>query len=252
MGNGAQLHHGDASADTRRSFQQCRRLRALQWALRQEGRTSAPSVAAPTAAAGAPPPRRRCLRLGAFDLAPGHILGQALPSVVEKYQGGFYEIWARLFEHCRLHSTSTDLGGTQLTAVELVRYSPVDRHYPTAKELGTLDGIVISGSGEDAWDDKVPWLVELRAKIVEYDALRVKMSGFSFGPQVLLKVRAILTSHSLAPTSDSYRRSLSQLDVVAANDSIAGGYAGSGSRAGWLSRTQPARARDHRLHDSPD
>jgi hypothetical protein len=43
---------------------------------------------------------------------------------------------------------------------------------------------VISGSGEDSWND-TPWLVELRKKIVEYDALGVKMSGFSFAPQVL-------------------------------------------------------------------
>ena len=43
---------------------------------------------------------------------------------------------------------------------------------------------MISGSGEDSWND-TPWLVELRKKIVEYDASGVKMSGFSFAPQVL-------------------------------------------------------------------
>ncbi len=128
-------------------------------------------------------PLSATLRLGALDLSPKSLLTMQLPALAEKY-GGFYEIWEQLFEHARAFSTSVDLGGVHLQAIELVRYSPIDGHYPTAAELDCLDGLVISGSGEDSWNN-TPWLVELRKKIAEYDAAGVKMSGFSFAPQVI-------------------------------------------------------------------
>jgi hypothetical protein len=132
------------------------------------------------------------LRLGALDLSPKSLLATQLPSVAEKY-GGFYEIWEQLFEHARASSTSVDLGGVHLQAIELVRYSPLDGHYPTADELNELDGLVISGSGEDSWNS-TPWLVELRKMIAEYDAVGVKMSGFSFAPQVIAEALVRLLS----------------------------------------------------------
>ena len=44
----------------------------------------------------------RTLRLGAFDLAPAHVLADSLPSIVEKYGGGFFEIWTQVHavSHC--------------------------------------------------------------------------------------------------------------------------------------------------------
>jgi hypothetical protein len=96
-----------------------------------KGRPARPA-AAPAAAAST-----ATLRLGAFDLCPESLLAEQLPSLAEKY-GGFYEIWLQLFEHARASSTSVDLGGVALGEVELVRYSPVDGHYPTAEELATL------------------------------------------------------------------------------------------------------------------
>jgi hypothetical protein len=96
-----------------------------------KGRPARPA-AEPAAAAST-----ATLRLGAFDLCPESLLAEQLPALAEKY-GGFYEIWLQLFEHARASSTSVDLGGVALGEVELVRYSPVDGHYPTAEELATL------------------------------------------------------------------------------------------------------------------
>ena len=155
-----------------------RRLRAVSAALRRPA--AAPAPTATSVDDGAAP--SRSLRLGAFDLVSWR--ESSLPSIAERYGAGFFEVWEQLFEQARASSTSVDLGGVALRSVELVRFSPVEGHYPSAAELASLDGIVISGSGEDSWSD-TPWLVELRARLADYDAQQVRMSGFSFGPQVL-------------------------------------------------------------------
>lgn len=125
----------------------------------------------------------RTLRLASFDLGTDDLRWWA-PEILERYADGFYTMHQQLFEEVCQKSQPEDLGGVELQQVELVKYEPRKSHYPNDRELAELDGIVISGSASGAYDTD-DWLVQLKAVLNEYHQRRVRMSGFSFAPQIL-------------------------------------------------------------------
>lgn len=125
----------------------------------------------------------RTLRLASFDVGTEDLKWWA-PEILERYPGGFYEMHQQLFDQVCQESQPHDLGGVELESVDLVKFEPRLSHYPSDDELATLDGIVISGSAAGAYED-TDWLVKFRTVIQEYHQKQVRMSGFSFAPQIL-------------------------------------------------------------------
>lgn len=123
------------------------------------------------------------LRLASFDVGTDDLRWWA-PQVLDKYPNGFYEMHQKLFNHICEISTPEDLGGVKLSRIELIKYEPRKSHYPNNGELTSLDGIVISGSANAAYDND-NWVVQLRKVIQEYHHKKVRISGFSFAPQVV-------------------------------------------------------------------
>ncbi|MEM9152042.1 MAG: type 1 glutamine amidotransferase [Cyanobacteria bacterium P01_F01_bin.3] len=125
----------------------------------------------------------KTLRLASFDVGTDDLRWWA-PQILERYADGFYEMHQKLFDHVCAVSQSETLGGVTLSKVELIKYEPRKDHYPTEEELETLDGIVISGSANAAYDED-DWVVKLRKMIQKYHQQSVRMSGFSFAPQIV-------------------------------------------------------------------
>lgn len=125
----------------------------------------------------------KTLRLASFDVGTNDLRWWA-PQILKRYADGFYEMHQQLFDHVCAVSQSETLGGVALNKVELIKYEPRKDHYPTEKELETLDGIVISGSANAAYDED-DWVVKLRKMIQKYHQKSIRMSGFSFAPQIV-------------------------------------------------------------------
>ena len=125
----------------------------------------------------------KMLRLASFDVGTDDLRWWA-PQILERYPDGFYEMHQKLFNHVCNVSEPEDLGGVALSQVDLIKYEPRKGHYPTDKDLESLDGIVISGSANAAYDDD-EWVVKLRTVIQDYHQKSVRMSGFSFAPQIV-------------------------------------------------------------------
>lgn len=125
----------------------------------------------------------KTLRLASFDVGTDDLRWWA-PQILERYPDGFYEMHQKLFNHVCEVSQPEDLGGVSLKQVELIKYEPRKDHYPTAEELEKLDGIVISGSANAAYDED-DWVVQLRKVIQDYHQKSIRMSGFSFAPQIV-------------------------------------------------------------------
>ena len=123
------------------------------------------------------------LRLACFDVGTDDLRWWA-PIILERYPEGFFTMHQRLFQHVCDVSQPSDLGGVDLAGLDLIKYEPRQDHYPTDDELEQLDGIVISGSASGAYDTD-DWVIELRSRLVDYHQKRVRLSGFSFGPQIL-------------------------------------------------------------------
>jgi GMP synthase-like glutamine amidotransferase len=123
------------------------------------------------------------LRLASFDVGTDDLRWWA-PEILERYPDGFYEMHQQLFTDVCQQSQPDDLGGVELDGVELVKFEPRKFHYPSDEELTKLDGIVISGSASAAYDQD-DWVVRLRKVIQDYHQHRIKMSGFSFAPQIV-------------------------------------------------------------------
>lgn len=129
---------------------------------------------------------RQSLRLASFDIGTDDLRWWA-PDILERYPDGFYTMHQQLFEEVCQKSQPKDLGGVALQGVELVKYEPRKFHYPSDVELVDIDGIVISGSASGAYDVD-DWLVKLKAVLKEYHQQQVRLSGFSFAPQILAQV----------------------------------------------------------------
>ncbi|MEB3210570.1 MAG: hypothetical protein VKL39_04420 [Leptolyngbyaceae bacterium] len=125
----------------------------------------------------------RTLRLASFDIGTDDLRWWA-PQILDRYPDGFYEMHQKLFTHVCQVSKPEDLGGVELSHVELIKFEPRKSHYPTDEELADLDGIVISGSAAAAYDED-DWVVQLRTVIQEYHQKKIRMSGFSFAPQIV-------------------------------------------------------------------
>lgn len=125
----------------------------------------------------------KTLRLASFDVGTDDLRWWA-PELLERYPGGFYEMHQQLFDEACAKSTPGDLGGVALGSVELVKFEPRKFHYPTDAELANLEGIVISGSASGAYDTD-EWIVRLCEVIRDYHRRQIKLSGFSFAPQIV-------------------------------------------------------------------
>ncbi|MEM6256069.1 MAG: hypothetical protein AAF821_24415 [Cyanobacteria bacterium P01_D01_bin.156] len=125
----------------------------------------------------------KTLRLASFDVGTDDLRWWA-PQILERYPDGFYEMHQQLFTDVCTKSLPEDFGGVELTGVELIRFEPRKFHYPTEEELANLDGIVISGSANGAYDQD-EWVVRLRKEIQTYHEKKVRLSGFSFAPQIV-------------------------------------------------------------------
>ncbi|MGF1496520.1 MAG: type 1 glutamine amidotransferase [Elainellaceae cyanobacterium] len=125
----------------------------------------------------------KTLRLASFDIGTDDLKWWA-PEVLERYPGGFYEMHQQLFDEVCRHSQPEDLGGVELAAVELVKFEPRQFHYPSDADLETLDGIVISGTASGAYDPD-DWITRLKEVLRDYHQRQIKLSGFSFAPQIL-------------------------------------------------------------------
>ena len=123
------------------------------------------------------------LRLASFDVGTDDLKWWA-PEIMERYPGGFYEMHQQLFDQVCRESQPSDLGGVDLEAVELIKFEPRQGHYPSDGELENLDGIVISGSASGAYDQD-DWVLELQAVLRDYHQRQIKLSGFSFAPQIV-------------------------------------------------------------------
>ena len=106
------------------------------------------------------------------------------PELLDRYPGGFYEMHQQLFDEVCANSAPSELGGVALASIELVKFEPRKSHYPTDEDLASLDGIVISGSASGAYD-KDEWIVRLCEVIRDYHQRRIRLSGFSFAPQIV-------------------------------------------------------------------
>ena len=125
----------------------------------------------------------RMLRLASFDVGTDDLRWWA-PQILERYPDGFYDMHQQLFTDVCQKSLPKDLGGVELEGVELIKFEPRKFYYPSEEDLATLDGIVISGSASGAYDQD-DWVVRLREKIQDYHRAKVRLSGFSFAPQIV-------------------------------------------------------------------
>lgn len=123
------------------------------------------------------------LRLASFDVGTDDLRWWA-PEILDRYPDGFYDMHQQLFTDVCQTSQSEDLGGVALDSVELIKFEPRKDHYPSAAELSELDGIVISGSASAAYDQD-DWVVRLREMIQLYHQQQIRLSGFSFAPQIV-------------------------------------------------------------------
>ncbi len=123
------------------------------------------------------------LRLASFDVGTDDLRWWA-PEILERYPEGFYEMHRQLFDQVCQESHPEDLGGADLQAVELIKYEPRKSHYPNDAELAELDGIVISGSASGAYDPDA-WVLELQEVLRDYHRRQIRLSGFSFAPQIV-------------------------------------------------------------------
>ncbi|MBE7380723.1 MAG: hypothetical protein F6J95_004860 [Leptolyngbya sp. SIO1E4] len=125
----------------------------------------------------------KTLRLASFDVGTDDLRWWA-PEILERYPDGFYEMHRQLFDTVCQESQPEDLGGVALSSVELIKYEPRKSHYPSKEDLANLDGIVISGSASGAYDPD-DWIAELCAVIQDYHRQQIRLSGFSFAPQIV-------------------------------------------------------------------
>ncbi len=125
----------------------------------------------------------RTLRLASFDVGTDDLTWWA-PELLKRYPEGFYEMHQQLFTETCEKSAPADFGGASLDSVELFRFEPRKFHYPTSQELAALDGIVISGSASGAYDQD-EWIVRLCEVIRDYHQQKIRLSGFSFAPQII-------------------------------------------------------------------
>jgi GMP synthase-like glutamine amidotransferase len=123
------------------------------------------------------------LRLASFDLGTDDLRAW-VPEILERYPDGFWEMHQQLFTHVCEQSKPEDFGGIHLSGVELIKFEPRKFHYPTDQDLETLDGIVISGCANGAYDQE-DWLLRLCEVIQDYHRQQIPMSGFSFAPQIV-------------------------------------------------------------------
>ena len=123
------------------------------------------------------------LRLASFDVGTDDLRWWA-PEILERYPEGFYTMHQQLFDEVCKQSQPEELGGVDLTAVELIKYEPRKGRYPSEAALTELDGIVISGSAGGAYDPD-GWIQELKTVIRTYHQKKILLSGFSFAPQIV-------------------------------------------------------------------
>ncbi|MEO1400427.1 MAG: hypothetical protein AAFV72_04135 [Cyanobacteria bacterium J06635_1] len=123
------------------------------------------------------------LRLASFDVGTDDLRWWA-PEILERYPDGFYDMHQRLFTHVCEESQPEDLGGVDLGGVELIKFEPRKGHYPTDEDLANLDGIVISGSAAGAYDPD-DWIARLCDVLRDYHREQIRLSGFSFAPQIV-------------------------------------------------------------------
>lgn len=123
------------------------------------------------------------LRLASFDIGTDDLRWWA-PELLERYPDGFYDMHQQLFTEVCKKSRPEDLGDVDLAKVELVKFEPRKFHYPTVEELAELDGIVISGTASGAYDTD-EWILRLCEVIQDYHQQKVRLSGFSFAPQIV-------------------------------------------------------------------
>ncbi|MEM9976259.1 MAG: hypothetical protein AAF808_01375 [Cyanobacteria bacterium P01_D01_bin.2] len=123
------------------------------------------------------------LRLASFDVGTDDLRWWA-PEILDRYPDGFYDMHQQLFTDVCQKSQPDDLGGIALSQVELIKFEPRKFHYPKAQELANLDGIVISGSASAAYDQD-DWVIHLRQVIQAYHQQKIRLSGFSFAPQIV-------------------------------------------------------------------
>lgn len=129
------------------------------------------------------PSNPKTLRLASFDVGTDDLKWWA-PELLNRYPDGFYEMHQQLFDEVCQQSSAAELGNVNLTNVNLIKYEPRKFHYPTPKELANLDGIVISGSASGAYDSD-EWITKLCQVIRDYHQQKVRLSGFSFAPQIV-------------------------------------------------------------------
>ncbi|MEO0532737.1 MAG: type 1 glutamine amidotransferase [Cyanobacteria bacterium P01_A01_bin.123] len=125
----------------------------------------------------------KTLRLASFDVGTDDLKWWA-PEIIERYPGGFYDMHQQLFQQVCRESQPSDLGGVELTDVDLIKFEPRQGQYPSNEDLDNLDGIVISGSASGAYDQD-DWLLRLQEVLRDYHRQQIKMSGFSFAPQIV-------------------------------------------------------------------
>jgi len=125
----------------------------------------------------------RTLRLASFDVGTDDLHWWA-PELLERYPEGFYEMHQQLFTETCEKSSPADLGGVPLDGVALIKFEPRKFHYPTPEELAALDGIMISGSASGAYDSD-EWVIRLCEVIRDYHSQKIRLSGFSFAPQIV-------------------------------------------------------------------
>ena len=123
------------------------------------------------------------LRLASFDVGTDDLRWWA-PEILDRYPDGFYDMHQQLFTDVCQKSQPDDLGDVELTNVDLIKFEPRKFHYPTPQELASLDGIVISGSASAAYDQD-DWVIHLGQVIRDYHQQKVRLSGFSFAPQIV-------------------------------------------------------------------
>lgn len=130
-----------------------------------------------------PPTTSKSLRLASFDVGTDDLRWWA-PELLERYPDGFYEMHQQLFTEVCQVSQPEDLGGIMLEQFKLVKFEPRRFHYPSDEELTSFDGIVISGSASAAYDPD-DWVVRLCEVIQRYHQQQIRLSGFSFAPQIV-------------------------------------------------------------------
>ncbi len=123
------------------------------------------------------------LRLASFDVGTDDLRWWA-PEILERYPDGFYDMYQQLFTDVCHKSLPEDLGGVDLNGIELIKFEPRKFHYPSEQDLANLAGIVISGSANAAYDQD-DWVVRLREVIRDYHQQQIRISGFSFAPQIV-------------------------------------------------------------------